>query len=69
MTSLHVGASVRTIVAVILFGFGVMAGTAFNAVGSPTSSTSCATDTRAQAAHDPTWAVPPQGTGRPGEPF
>lgn len=70
MTSMRVGTLVRTTVAVILFGIGVVTGSAFGAVASPTSNTSCATDTRAQATQDSTWAMPPQNTtGRPGQPY
>lgn len=71
MTSMRVGTLLRTIVAIILFGLGVLTGSmALGVDASPTSTSSCATDTRAQATQETTWSAPPQNTsGRPGQPY
>lgn len=70
MSSLHVGTTVRTFVAIVLFALGVAAGSAFGIAGAaPTSNTACDTGARAQTA--PTaWSEPPTNdTGRPGQAY
>lgn len=62
---------VRTFAAIVLFAFGMLAGSIIgNAAASPSSTAPCTTDTRAQAAPVSTWEAPPQNTsGHPGQPY
>jgi hypothetical protein len=71
MKPFPVTAKMRTLAAIVLFAFGMLAGSTLgNASASSSSTAPCGVDSKAQAAPTPDWSTPPQSpTGRPGQPY
>lgn len=70
MMSAYTAATMRTVVAIVLFAIGVATGSVIGGVvASPSSTAPCSADAQGQAAPGATWSAPPQAPARLGQPF